>query len=566
MKRLIVASSTLMLTACVGQVGGHQAVDPQSEDYRISVEIPLQEMHVEDDAILRVDELLNERTHFNADDFQLDELVLVARAAGEDAKAELLVLEWRSGQFVVPEGDAEDWYEVRIPAPPEDLEGAWLLDINGDVTVDLLVAVLEPRPKVVEVARTTAHRTRTVYRSVPPQPTTLHTHWIYEPSRYYVYHYHDVWPYRYYIGPWTYRYYDLGFRPHRFHYGPLYRPRQHWYWQDQRFRDGPRDGRRPQAAEQRRIDPQLVKLRRNHPRWRSLQGGRRGERANGDIQYTDAQRRFEEAKRSHPRLRAFHRGAESESPSASPSASERDAHEEPHERRAATLGRLSSRQASARQAPSPERRTINQRQEPGTRSLPNAPGARNRAADVGRVPAANAPTTSSRVRALRNHERRAAVPQATSRRTVAPVRRAEREPVVRTQRQSPRIAPRQARIERRAAPVERRAAPVERRAAPVERATPRGNVRSRSLGRQPQSASVPQRQMPRRAVTPQRRAVTPQRRAVSPPRPNRQPVMSRQAPAVRSAPPPREASRPRSNARSPSGASRRSGGRTFERR
>ena len=53
------------------------------DDYRISVEIPLDGTEFADEQILRVNELLDERTEFDSGDFQLDEVVLVARSEAE---------------------------------------------------------------------------------------------------------------------------------------------------------------------------------------------------------------------------------------------------------------------------------------------------------------------------------------------------------------------------------------------------------------------------------------------------------------------------------------------------
>ena len=278
MKRLTAAVVAATLAACASQEVGHgnTVVADEADDYRISVEIPLGELGADDGAegrIVKVDELLNERTGFSADDFALDEVVLVARSAsGEGGNAELLVLEWRSGLFAVPEGGEEDWFEVRIPAPEDDLGGAWLLDLTGAVTVDTLVAVLEPKPRVVEVV--TTQRTRTIYRDLYPR--THYVHWLYDPARYYVYHDYGGWPYRYFIGPWNYRYYDLTYRPYRYHYGPIFRT-----WHRERGARGYRDGRDIRSgernrnaaavsAERRRISPELVKLRRSHPRLRAF--------------------------------------------------------------------------------------------------------------------------------------------------------------------------------------------------------------------------------------------------------------------------------------------------------
>lgn len=272
MGRLLIATAAagagLLLASCAAQ-GGTPA-EVAEEDYRVSVEIPLDAMRVAEGGMLKVDELLGERTSFDAEDFLLDEVVLIARSNGDaEANVELLVVEWRSGQVAIPAGGDDDWYEVRLPAPEEDLGGAWLLDIVGDATVDLVVAVLEPRPRLVSEART-VYRTTTVYR---PARAVREVFWIYDPGRYYVYHYYGVWPYRYFIGPWSYRYYDLAYRPHRHHYGPLYRP-AHWRDRARRHRHVRRHDEpaapRPPLRSARRIAPELVQLRRTHPRLRAL--------------------------------------------------------------------------------------------------------------------------------------------------------------------------------------------------------------------------------------------------------------------------------------------------------
>lgn len=522
MKRSIAMSSVLLLTACANQLdGGRQADATEREDYRISVEIPLQNMHIEKDAILKVDELLSERTHFKASDFHLDEVVLVGRGEGGEGNAELLVLEWRSGRFAVPEGEADEWYEVRIPAPSEDLQGAWLLDITGAVTVDFLVAVLEPRPPLVEVAKTTTRRS-TVYGSTP---TVHHTHWIYEPSRYYVYHYHDVWRYRYFIGPWSYRYYDLRYRPYRLHYGPLFRPyrpyrsRSYGQWRNRGYRDEPAP-RRAAAAAPRRIDPQLVKLRRSHPRLRTFDDdASRPRRGEGDrVERSTRQQRYEEAKRSHPRLRAFHRQEDRQSGRRRSESAETRAEtnigtvpshrrvSEAREPRDADLGRLSNRRdVGARASDSPRSQAPSSR----VRALR---GGRAEGRAVSTAPASRPSQTSQR---RPSFNRRSATGQQPVRDAHAPVMRSPR-----TRSAAP--------------PTPRRQAPVERRAV-----RPESNVRTRSFQRQPRATATPRRETSRSA-TPRRprRGATPSREAM----PSREAAPRRAAPA-RSAPPAREARR-----------------------
>lgn len=83
------ACAALALAACAGQAGTTAPAD--EADYRVSVEIPLNELHVAEGEILRVNELLDERTDFDAKDFLLDEVVVVARSNGDvEASAEVL--------------------------------------------------------------------------------------------------------------------------------------------------------------------------------------------------------------------------------------------------------------------------------------------------------------------------------------------------------------------------------------------------------------------------------------------------------------------------------------------
>lgn len=211
MKRLIATiASAWTVTACAaaGEAPGAVAEDP-----RVSVEIPLEgPLRVTGADLLRVHTLLDERTEFAAADFQLREVVLVARSETATAgRAELMIMDWRSGQFDIPPAQSDEWYEVRLPAPAADIDGAWLLDLIGDLTVDTLVAVLEPRPLVGHSATSG----RTVYRVVDGTPTRVITRWVHSPSHYHIYRYHHGWPYRYFWGVWNY---DLVYRPHHRHY------------------------------------------------------------------------------------------------------------------------------------------------------------------------------------------------------------------------------------------------------------------------------------------------------------------------------------------------------------
>ena len=255
MTNLLVALGLAASAPALASTG--EVLDAVPEDPRVSVEIPLEgPLRVEGADLVRVNELLEARTEFAAADFRLREVVLVARSEAETAgEAELLVMEWRSGEFEIPPAAEDEWYEVRLPAPEEDLAGAWLLDLIGDVTVDMLVAVLEPRPAA---ANHSALRPRTVYRVADSQPTRVITRWVPSPTYYHVYHYHDGWPYRYFRGAWRY---DLVYR---------------------HFRGHAKRGHRHHR-----------KLRRVHPRLRVLHAGRtaqRGHRARDFVQRDEARR------------------------------------------------------------------------------------------------------------------------------------------------------------------------------------------------------------------------------------------------------------------------------------
>ena len=240
MKRLI-ATIASAWTVTASAVTG-EAPDAVAEEPRVSVEIPLEgPLRVTGADLLRVHALLDERTEFAAAGFRLREVVLVARAETATAgRAELMIMDWRSGQFDIPPAQSGEWYEVRLPAPAADIDGAWLLDLIGDLTVDTLVAVLEPRP----LAGHSATSERTVYRVVDGTPTRVITRWVHSPSHYHIYRYHHGWPYRYFRGVWNY---DLVYRPHHRHY------RHHRH--DRHYRG-------------KRLNREFRKLRRVHPRVR----------------------------------------------------------------------------------------------------------------------------------------------------------------------------------------------------------------------------------------------------------------------------------------------------------
>lgn len=551
MGRLLIATGAagagLLLASCAAQ--GGTAPEADEEDYRVSVEIPLHAMHVAESGILQVDELLDERTSFDAEDFLLDEVVLIARSNGEvEANAELLVVEWRSGEVAIPAGGEDDWYEVRVPAPEEDLGGAWLLDIHGDATVDLVVAVLEPRPRLVSEART-VYRTTTVYR---PARGVREVFWIYDPGRYYVYHYHGVWPYRYFIGPWTYRYYDLAYRPHRHHYGPLYRPAP--------WRDGARGHRhvrrsdqapapRPPARPARRIAPELVQLRRTHPRLRALP------RLSRLPQRADP-----------PRRSAGRRQAQT------PTAAEPGAHRGRFQRRGATADAAPSPSAGARTLRQPgasrqartatsstNRRTASRptrRERPAT-AAPSAAEARTTATRRFEGSAAN--RSSPRIGTVRRDGARAAT-RNRSTSSAQPQRTTRPLPTVRSPRTTPqrttaRSSGRAVRDGAAAAPRARSATVRAQRSPRPQRAEPRrpGAQRSAlpSRTRAPQMAPVRRAQAPRPVRERSERS------------PRRDQPAARSAPAQRPAPSTPRAAPDRAAEDAPASSAR---SRRFERR
>ena len=523
MGRAIVAIAALPLAACVGVEVGHGHPEPApTEDYRVSVEIPLREADASNAAhvaghgrTLKIDELLDERTDFDAEDFQLDEVVLVARAGDSaDSQAELLVLEWRSGEHAVPECGEEDWFEVRIPGPEEDLGGAWLLYLGGAVTVDLLVAVLAPKPPVAEQAAAayTVYRTRTIYRERTAWPHHHGVLWLYNPARYYVYHDYGIWPYRYFIGPWDFRYYDLAYRPHHHHYAPLHRP-----YRAQAGRRGRPDWRGADAAQPRRISSQLVNLRRNHPRLRTLRAGGR----------TTAERT--------PAERPFARAAQQSSPRTEARVVEPVRRFEPT-RRSETVRRF---EPARRSEPPQQRmpRVVNRDAANATQRRATAPvrrDARTRRADVTRrvgVDSAAAPRPTSRdpVDMRRTYSRpttesrrapsiqrrsaeRPSRPSARIRREAAPAATPQRSPRIRASSNASNAPPSEVRrAVRREAPTPRRAfeRPVRRESAPRA-------VRTEPVRRERAAApreSAPRRIERREAPAPRAESPPPSRRA-----------------------------------------------------
>ena len=273
-------------------------VAPQAdpEQYRISVEIPVDDVTIDRGQNLDVDALLDERTSFAASDFHLREVILIARSR-RGGSAELLLDAWASGAVDIPEGTAESWYEVRIPAADVGEAGVeWVVDFTGALDLNLLVAVLEPRSgllsattatvrevvvdeenpidqpaaplaepaaevvqsvEVVEPATAAStvvtevavveqpvYRTRTVYRYVDRPVYGYRVSWIYDPARYYVFRDYGGWTYRYFPGTWDWRFYNPSFRlPIRHHHHDRHKHRADRH-DGRRFERRDRDDRR----------------------------------------------------------------------------------------------------------------------------------------------------------------------------------------------------------------------------------------------------------------------------------------------------------------------------------
>lgn len=300
--------------APVPEAGVAPEADP--EQYRISVEIPVDDVTIARGENLDVDAMLDERTAFAAADFHLREVVLVARSR-RGGSAELLIGGWASGAVDIPLGDAGSWYEVRIPAADvEDAGVEWVVDFTGALDLNLLVVVLEPRaallaaatatvrevvvedeipivePVVVEdpsvdvvqtvevvepaVATSTVvrevavveqpvYRTETVYRYVDRPVYRYRVSWIYDPARYYVFRDYGGWTYRYFPGTWDWRCYNLSFRL----------PSRHHHRDSHRHRADRHDGRRVDRRD--RDDHRGDRDRRRGDRDRDLRGRRDGD-------------------------------------------------------------------------------------------------------------------------------------------------------------------------------------------------------------------------------------------------------------------------------------------------
>lgn len=493
------------VAACATTVTETNYRSVDADDYRISVEIPLDGTEFEDEQILRVNELLDERTEFDSSDFQLDEVVLVARSEGATddpdvtGRAELLVLEWRSGAFDIPPGSEGDWYEVRIPAPDEDPGGAWLLDVTGDVTVDFLVVVMEPRPRVV--AEKTVYRTRTVYRTIDGHRHAYPTYWIYDPTRYYVYHYYnDLWPYRYFTGVWDFRYYHVGFRPHYHRFGIYHGPHYDTViWRDRyrpdrrRYRHG-RDAVawKLHGAGDARPRARYDALKRSNIRLRTFHNqdaapATAAEAPAARPATDSARERYEQAKRTHPRLRQFHRNRESATNAPREDAarpvsglnrprSDRVQRSSASQRGSATA----TRQAAPRAATAPPSRGLGNDYGASQRS-----SARQSTVGPSRIPTLRSSASPSRPAAGRSGHTRAATPQ-------------------RAQGPGRAVSPRASQG------ASRRAAPAPRATAPTVRQQPRavrpasGNVRSRTFQQGSRAAArpAPSVSRPARSSTP----------------------------------------------------------------
>ena len=212
---------TCRISAAIGAsflmaLGGLSAhADHRGGGYYVSVEIPIEEHAYPEGASLRLDRLVDRRTGFDSDHFHLRELVLIARAVGA-AQAELRVHGEASESINIPEGEEDEWWEVRIPAPTERHGGVWRLYLTGDVALDQIVAVMEPREryaaryqspeKTAKRYASTARRYRpdTYYTYYPPR---LHSGTVvhYVHNNHYDYYGYRTW-YPRYASPWIRRY------------------------------------------------------------------------------------------------------------------------------------------------------------------------------------------------------------------------------------------------------------------------------------------------------------------------------------------------------------------------
>ncbi len=336
------------------------APETDPEQYRISVEIPVDDVTIDRGENLDVDAMLDERTAFAAADFHLREVVLIARSR-RGGSAELVIDEWASGAVDIPQGTAESWFEVRIPAADVGEAGVdWVVDFTGALDLNLLVAVLEPRTELLAEATATVrevvvedpaeaavealaapsvevvqavevvepiptqtvvkevavveqpvYRTKTVYRYVDRPVYSYRVSWIYDPARYYVFRDYGGWTYRYFPGTWDWRCYDLSFRlPSRHHHHDRHRHRADRHdgrrhdgrrYDGRRYdrRDRGRRGSRSQGSESRAV------VSRPDALWRRVDPG------HPRLQLATQRRaepRVEEGRRTNPRLRTERRG------------------------------------------------------------------------------------------------------------------------------------------------------------------------------------------------------------------------------------------------------------------
>lgn len=195
--------------------------DHRGGGYYVSVEIPIEEHVYPDGASLRLDRLVDRRTGFDSDHFHLRELVLIARSTGA-AHAELRMHGEASEAIDIPEGNEDEWWEVRIPAPTDRHGGVWRLYLTGDVALDQVVAVMEPReryaaryqsPKQVASRYTRPYRSPSYYTYYPPSRyhdvTVHHVHHRFPHPRYGHWSYRTWYPH--YASPWVRRHDPLVF-------------------------------------------------------------------------------------------------------------------------------------------------------------------------------------------------------------------------------------------------------------------------------------------------------------------------------------------------------------------
>ena len=114
----------------------------------LRVEIPLRNGYISHHETIKINRLMDQRTHVEPSHYRLKAVVLHARA-DRDGYAQLKIRGDYSPQMHIPHGhghgDRDELFKVRVPAPNNSGRGTWRLRVSGGVYIGRLVAVLEPR-------------------------------------------------------------------------------------------------------------------------------------------------------------------------------------------------------------------------------------------------------------------------------------------------------------------------------------------------------------------------------------------------------------------------------------